>query len=40
MFARFRISRPVFTSWILGIALSLLSAAIVLADGGGTNFPH
>jgi hypothetical protein len=40
MLARFRISRSIITSWILGAALALLSAAVVLASGGGTPIPH
>lgn len=40
MFRRFRISRPIIASWILGTALAVLSAAVAFADGGGTPFPH
>lgn len=39
MLARFRIRRIV-TSWFLSIALVMLSAAVVFADGGGTPIPH
>lgn len=35
-----KITRRIVTSWILGTALALMSAAIAFADGGGTNFPH
>ena len=40
MFHRTKVSRPIVVSWILGTALALLSAAAVLADGGGTLIPH
>jgi hypothetical protein len=38
--SRFKLSRRIVASWILGTALALMSAAAVLADGGGPNFPH
>ena len=37
---RSRISRRIVTSWILGTALALMSAAVAFADGGGTPFAH
>jgi len=37
---RSRISRRIITSWILGTALALMSAAVAFADGGGTPFAH
>jgi len=40
MFRRFRISRPIVTSWIIGTALTLMSAAVALADGGGPPISH
>jgi hypothetical protein len=40
MFAR-RISfRAILVSWILGVALVLMSLATALADGTGTFYPH
>ncbi len=40
MLRRFRISRPIVTSWIIGTAIALMSAAVALADGGGTPIAH
>jgi hypothetical protein len=40
MLRRYRHSRRIVTSWILGTALALMSAAVALADGGGSNIPH
>ncbi len=34
------ITRRIVVSWILGASLMLLSAASVLADGGGVKLPH
>ena len=40
MRSRFKLSPRFVVSWILGTALALMSAATVLADGGGPPFPH
>jgi hypothetical protein len=40
MLRRHGLSRRIISSWILGTALALMSAAVAFADGGGTNFPH
>jgi hypothetical protein len=40
MFSRQISFRAVVVSWILGVALVLIPLATVLADGGGTFYPH
>ena len=40
MFSRHISFRAVVVSWILGVALVLMSLATALADGTGTFFPH
>jgi hypothetical protein len=40
MFSRQISFRAVVVSWILGVALVLMSLATALADGTGTFYPH
>jgi hypothetical protein len=40
MLARFRRVRPVLVAWALSALLAAASALVVLADGGGTPYPH
>jgi hypothetical protein len=40
MFHRKGITRRVVSSWIIAAAFALFSAAVALADGTGTQFPH
>jgi len=40
VFARLFSSRKFVAAWILGLVLSLIPFATVLADGGGTWYPH